>query len=299
MAAELGTRQIKVVMACSANAGGEPDFFFVKVQVTHDDYSNGLHYEGAKVYAEDQGYEGPCVFFDENEAPAWLLERFVWESASLVDIKGEELSRSTKSDDEQSEVKLAYIVMQQGGSSGEWYSQCYDSPEEAQEGINDNDRHTYSSIGPYPIPDTMVTGDVMELLQEVASDACLEDFAEVTSNEDDDDDDDDDEDDSDDDFENDPAGLFEQDSEDDGPWSVMYSHEGKIILSGQLADQDSATQHAKGLQATGHFDIRDQYVYLLGGVRHRQIQLSNADLGVAGPLPPPPLDNIENEDDLP
>ena len=44
----------------------------------------GDHYEIAEEAAYENGYEGPMVVFDENDGPDFLLDHFVWESASLV-----------------------------------------------------------------------------------------------------------------------------------------------------------------------------------------------------------------------
>lgn len=76
-----------VFAATSAN--GSPDFSFVKVACTQDQFDLGLHYDAVKLWAVDNDYEGPFVIFDEEEAPAWLLERFVWESASVVEVPEE------------------------------------------------------------------------------------------------------------------------------------------------------------------------------------------------------------------
>jgi len=76
--------KIKCVLACH-NASGEPDFYFCIVQCSETEYQLGQHYDVAESFAKEQGYEGPFVLFDEHESPDWLLERFVWESASVVD----------------------------------------------------------------------------------------------------------------------------------------------------------------------------------------------------------------------
>ena len=78
-----GTKVIKCVAACT-NAGGEPDFGFVKVECSEEEYNLGKHYDAARDFLIENGYEGPFVIFDEEECPAWLLERFVWETASVV-----------------------------------------------------------------------------------------------------------------------------------------------------------------------------------------------------------------------
>lgn len=74
---------IKCVVACH-NASGSPDFYFCIVNCTEPEYELGVHYDIAESSANEQGYDGPFVVFDEKECPDWLLERFVWASASTV-----------------------------------------------------------------------------------------------------------------------------------------------------------------------------------------------------------------------
>ncbi len=76
---------IKCVVTCH-NASGEPDFYFCKVKCSQEQYDDGKHYETAQSKAAEQGYEGDFVVFDENDGPAWLFERFVWETASTVEV---------------------------------------------------------------------------------------------------------------------------------------------------------------------------------------------------------------------
>jgi hypothetical protein len=66
-----GTRTIAVVAAC-LNAAGVPDFAFTEVEVTHDEYENGVLYDRATERLCAEGYEEPFVLFDELEAPAFL-----------------------------------------------------------------------------------------------------------------------------------------------------------------------------------------------------------------------------------
>lgn len=75
--------EVKCVVACH-NMSGEPDLFFCKVDCIGQDYGNGVHYEKAEEYAQEQGYSGPMVVFDENDGPNALFDLFVWESASIV-----------------------------------------------------------------------------------------------------------------------------------------------------------------------------------------------------------------------
>ena len=63
---------IKVVVLCT-NAEGAPEFDTCALQVTQAQYDNGEHYDLAKEYAEDNGYEGPMIAFDANDAAARQL----------------------------------------------------------------------------------------------------------------------------------------------------------------------------------------------------------------------------------
>jgi hypothetical protein len=67
-----GLRSITVVSACM-NANGCPDFAVTEVEVTHDEYENGVHYDLADAQLAEAGYEEPIVHFDSFEAPAFLL----------------------------------------------------------------------------------------------------------------------------------------------------------------------------------------------------------------------------------
>lgn len=44
-------------IVAAINADGEPDFFFVKVDCTEDQYGNGYHYDAAMKAANDEGCE--------------------------------------------------------------------------------------------------------------------------------------------------------------------------------------------------------------------------------------------------
>jgi hypothetical protein len=67
-----GTRTITVVSACMTVAG-MPTFALNQVEVTHEEYENGVHYALAEVELMDAGYEEPYVHFDDFEAPAFLV----------------------------------------------------------------------------------------------------------------------------------------------------------------------------------------------------------------------------------
>jgi hypothetical protein len=62
-------KKIKVTVLCT-NSEGSPEFHWVSLDVTQTQYDNGDHYEIAKAAAESEGYEGPMIAFDENDAAA-------------------------------------------------------------------------------------------------------------------------------------------------------------------------------------------------------------------------------------
>lgn len=67
-----GKRAITVVTACMCS-DGTPDFAINEVEITHDEYENGVHYDLVEDRLSDAGYEEPYVHCDELEAPAFLL----------------------------------------------------------------------------------------------------------------------------------------------------------------------------------------------------------------------------------
>jgi len=91
----LATMNIKCIVAC-INANGESDLFFVKVSCNLEEYKNGEHYFQAEEKAEKEGYEKPMVSFSENDAAGRAMIKsnlFVWESASTIDIHGNEIKK--------------------------------------------------------------------------------------------------------------------------------------------------------------------------------------------------------------
>jgi hypothetical protein len=74
---------INCVVACR-DADGASDFYFCKVECHETEYDVGEHYDVAEHSAENEGYEGPMVTFDENDGPKWLFDNFVWDSASVI-----------------------------------------------------------------------------------------------------------------------------------------------------------------------------------------------------------------------
>ena len=78
-------KTVKVIVA-AYNTNGEPDFFFVIVRCTQEEYDNGDHYVVAEEKAIREGYT-PRISYDEfDTAGKALLPLFVWESASKVSV---------------------------------------------------------------------------------------------------------------------------------------------------------------------------------------------------------------------
>lgn len=72
MSAWDGKRSITVITACM-NANGAPDFASTEVEVSHEEYENGVHYDLVDDSLSDRGYDEPYTHFDEGEAPAFLI----------------------------------------------------------------------------------------------------------------------------------------------------------------------------------------------------------------------------------
>ena len=58
--------KVEVAVACF-DASGIPAFYVTEVDVTSSQYDEGVHYELARTEAEEDGYSGPFVCYDENE----------------------------------------------------------------------------------------------------------------------------------------------------------------------------------------------------------------------------------------
>ena len=79
------TKIIRCIVA-AINPNGEPDLYFVKVRCTEEDIDNGYHYATARNEAERNGYE-PKMAMDENDAAGRaVLDKFEWDTASVVDV---------------------------------------------------------------------------------------------------------------------------------------------------------------------------------------------------------------------
>jgi hypothetical protein len=67
-----GKRPITIVTACM-RSDGLPDFALTEVEVTYEEFENGMHYVLAEERLSDRGHEEPYVHFDESEGPSFLL----------------------------------------------------------------------------------------------------------------------------------------------------------------------------------------------------------------------------------
>lgn len=71
------------------NAEGEPGFFGCKIECTQAEWEDGQHYEWARFYAAEEGYETPMVAFDENDTAAQaMLDHFNWDAATVYQAGG-------------------------------------------------------------------------------------------------------------------------------------------------------------------------------------------------------------------
>ena len=77
---------VKVVVAATS-ADGTPDFFACCVECYQHQYDEGEHYDKAKEAAEDEGYEGPMVAFDENDGPAFLFEHLCGADLPVIEAR--------------------------------------------------------------------------------------------------------------------------------------------------------------------------------------------------------------------
>jgi hypothetical protein len=67
-----GKGTVAIVTACM-RSDGLPDFALTEIQVSPEEYQNGVHYDRAEARLRERGYEEPFVHFEELEAPAFLL----------------------------------------------------------------------------------------------------------------------------------------------------------------------------------------------------------------------------------
>jgi hypothetical protein len=72
MAPWTGRRTLAVVTAC-LNAAGVPDLALSEVEVTHDEYADGVHCERVEDRLAAAGYHEPFLHYDDGPAARCLL----------------------------------------------------------------------------------------------------------------------------------------------------------------------------------------------------------------------------------
>jgi hypothetical protein len=94
-----GKRPVQIVTACMC-ADGTPDFVLNRVEVTFEEYENGIHYYLAEAELLENKYEEPFTHFDEFEAPAFLhpaVERYLGIENSEEALAARETPNATQS----------------------------------------------------------------------------------------------------------------------------------------------------------------------------------------------------------
>lgn len=88
---------------------------------------------------------------------------------------------------------LAFVVMQLGGASNEWYAHGFDSLEEAEGAIVDIKKHTYDATDPFSVPVRLAEalrlvegaeGEFYELLEDISVAVSMREFSELEPDED-------------------------------------------------------------------------------------------------------------------
>lgn len=76
----------------AGNGMNGPDFYFCKIECTQEEYDNGEHYKlAAEAALVAEAYDPDnAVVFDEHDGPVWLFEHFVWSTASVFCVDGED-----------------------------------------------------------------------------------------------------------------------------------------------------------------------------------------------------------------
>jgi len=77
---------VKCVVACNDVNG--PNFYFVKVDCTEEQYDNGDHYQAAEdIIQENYEVDGPYWVCDENDNNVkFLFDHFNWDTADLTSV---------------------------------------------------------------------------------------------------------------------------------------------------------------------------------------------------------------------
>lgn len=75
--------KIKCVVACHSSSG-TPELIPTIVECNVEEYHNGDHYEMAKIYAKEQGYEFPMVVFDECDGSKWIFDKLFSDTTKVI-----------------------------------------------------------------------------------------------------------------------------------------------------------------------------------------------------------------------
>lgn len=75
-------------VVAALDAYGIPEFTFCIVKCRPEQYKDSDHYEAAGIWAARNDYKPRLVYddIDMGGSLSWLQERFVWASASVIDI---------------------------------------------------------------------------------------------------------------------------------------------------------------------------------------------------------------------
>lgn len=76
-------------------------------------------------------------------------------------------------------IEPIFIVVQQGGSSFEWYASSYDNREAADSAILGHKQASYNSIGPYAVSQPLDEGNILALIESACRDAATQTYSEV------------------------------------------------------------------------------------------------------------------------
>lgn len=78
---------VKCVVACF-NSNGEPDFYFVKIKLTPEQFESGDHHKKADEYTLSEGYETCGLVYDQEDFAFTAFSRraFDWKNATIVEI---------------------------------------------------------------------------------------------------------------------------------------------------------------------------------------------------------------------
>lgn len=80
-----GKRRVTIASACMT-AQGSPTFVLQDVQVTAEEFENGLHYAIAEDWLTEAGYDEPSVHFADEEMPAFLLDALKQQVAQALAV---------------------------------------------------------------------------------------------------------------------------------------------------------------------------------------------------------------------